>query len=59
MLLAAELLKKAQEMIKRQVHPSVIISGFKTACKQGINFVREHLALNVDELGPEGLAKVA
>ena len=46
-------------MIKRQIHPSVIISGYKTACKQGINFIKEHLALNTEDLGAEGLAKVA
>lgn len=58
-IIASELLQKALSMIRRQIHPSVIIAGYKTACKQGINFIKDHLAMSVDELGEEGLINVA
>ena len=46
-------------MIQRQIHPSVIISGYKTACKLAINYLKENMAVSIDELGDEGLANVA
>ncbi len=58
-LIAAELLQKALEMIRKQIHPSTIISGYKTALKHSVNFIKERLMLKVDELGEEGLINVA
>lgn len=46
-------------MIKRQIHPSVIISGYKTACKLAVNYLRENLAVKIEDLGDEGLTNVA
>ena len=46
-------------MIQRQIHPSVIISGYKTACKQAVSFLKEHLSIKVEDLGGEGLSNVA
>ncbi len=58
-IIASELLSRANEMIKKHIHPSVIISGYKSACKQAINYLKEHMALKVEELGEEGLKSVA
>lgn len=57
-IIASELLRRAYEMIQNQIHPSVIISGYKSACKLAINYIRENLSLNVSDLGEEGLKNV-
>lgn len=58
-LLAAELLKRAQELLKNRVHATSIIAGYKLAAKQAAQYLKEHLAVDVDTLGDTGLANVA
>ena len=58
-IIASELLSRANEMIQKQIHPSVIISGYKSACKQAINYLKENMSVKVEDLGDEGLKNVA
>ena len=58
-ILASELLNKALEMAKRQIHPSAIISGYKTACKQAVQYIQDCLALDVTAQDREQLLQVA
>ena len=58
-ILAAELLNKAYELIRNKVHPSSIISGYKKAMKESIKFINKHLVVQTEELGDEGLRNVA
>ena len=32
-IIAAELLKNAEDLVKYQIHPTTIISGYRLACK--------------------------
>jgi len=32
-IIAAELLKNADELVKQKIHPTSIISGYRLACK--------------------------
>lgn len=32
-ILAAELLKSADELVKQKIHPTSVISGYRLACK--------------------------
>ncbi|RWS00219.1 T-complex protein 1 subunit alpha-like protein, partial [Dinothrombium tinctorium] len=50
-LIAAELLKNADELVKCKIHPTSIISGYRLACKEACKYIQEYLTLNVDELG--------
>ena len=50
-ILAAELLKRANELIKMKVHPTNIISGYKIAAKYACKYIENTLAVNVDSLG--------
>lgn len=58
-ILAAELLKRANELIKMKVHPTNIISGYKIAAKEACSYIENKLAVSVDKLGEEALLNAA
>lgn len=58
-ILAAELLKNADELVKQQIHPTSIISGYRLACKEACKYISEHLTAPVDELDKATLVNVA
>ncbi|XP_076326999.1 T-complex protein 1 subunit alpha-like [Tachypleus tridentatus] len=58
-IIAAELLKNADELVKCRIHPTSIISGYRLACKESCKYIQEHLTLNVDELGQECIVNIA
>ena len=58
-ILAAELLSKAYELIRNKVHPSSIISGYKKAMKESIKFIEKNLIVKTEDLGEKGLQNVA
>ncbi|KAK2197457.1 bifunctional T-complex protein 1 [Babesia duncani] len=58
-LLAAELLKRANALVNAGIHPTSIISGYKLAIKDGIKYIKENLSQRVDQLGKEVLLNIA
>ncbi|XP_062535765.1 T-complex protein 1 subunit alpha [Armigeres subalbatus] len=58
-IIAAELLKNADELVKQKIHPTSIIAGYRLACKEACKYISEHLTAPVDELGRESLVNVA
>jgi len=58
-IIAAELLKNADELVKQKIHPTSIISGYRLACKEAVKYIQEHLTYKVDELGDECLIHAA
>lgn len=58
-ILAAELLKRANELIKLKVHPTNIIAGFKIAAKEACRYIENNLAVAVESLGEEALRNCA
>lgn len=58
-IIAAELLKNADELVKQKIHPTSIIAGYRLACKEACKYIAEHLTAPVDELGRESLVNVA
>jgi len=58
-ILAAELLKRAQELVKMKVHPTNIISGYKIAAREACRYIEDKLAISVETLGEEALANCA
>lgn len=58
-ILAAELLKHANELVKQKIHPTSIIAGYRLASKEACKYIQDHLTTNVDTLKPEYLVNVA
>jgi T-complex protein 1 subunit alpha len=54
-IIAAELLKKANEMIRNKVHPTNIINGYKMAAREACRYIEEKLSFDVGELGENNL----
>jgi T-complex protein 1 subunit alpha len=58
-IIAAELLKNADELAKQKIHPTSIIAGYRIACKESVKYIQEHLTYKVDALGEECIVNVA
>jgi len=58
-ILAAELLKRANDMIKDKLHPTNIITGYKIAAREACKYVEKNLATKVDIVGRESLINAA
>ncbi|CAF3379963.1 unnamed protein product [Rotaria sp. Silwood1] len=58
-IIAAELLKNADQLVKQKIHPTSVISGYKLACKLAVKYIHDKMVIPVDELGGECLINVA
>lgn len=58
-IIAAELLKNADELVKQKIHPTSIISGYRLACKEACRYIQDHLTIPVEELGKDCIVNVA
>ncbi|KAF8652689.1 hypothetical protein AX16_004194 [Volvariella volvacea WC 439] len=58
-IIAAELLRRANELVKAKIHPTTIITGYRLACKEAVKFMQDQLSIKVDALGREALINVA
>jgi thermosome len=57
-IFAGELLKKAEDMLEQNIHPTVIVSGYRKAAEKAMN-VLDKVAIPVDLEDRETLKKVA
>ncbi|MEM2419853.1 MAG: thermosome subunit beta [Candidatus Bathyarchaeia archaeon] len=57
-ILAGELLTKAEELINKNIHPTIIIDGYKKAMEKALETLEE-IAINVDLNSTEYLKKAA
>ncbi len=58
-IVAAELLKNADELARQKIHPTSIIAGYRLACKEAVKYIQEHLTYKVEALGEECLVSAA
>merc|ERR1719230_1198710 len=58
-IVAAELLKRANELVMNSIHPTTIMSGYRLAMKESIKFIKEQLAVKTEKLGREIAFNVA
>ncbi|WRT65697.1 T-complex protein 1 subunit alpha [Kwoniella shivajii] len=58
-LLASELLRRANELVRNKIHPTTVITGYRLACKEACRFMAEQLSTKVDKLGKDSLINVA
>lgn len=58
-IIASELLKRANELVRNQIHPTTIITGYRLALREAIRFIKEVLSQDVNELGKECIVSIA
>lgn len=58
-IIASELLKRANDLVKNKLHPTTIISGYRLALKEAIRYINEVLSQPVETLGKETLINIA
>lgn len=58
-IVAAELLKLADQLVREKIHPTSIISGYRHACKEAIKFIQDKMTISTEELGTEAIVNVA
>ena len=58
-ILAAELLKRANELVKTKVHPTSIMAGYRMALKESVNFIQKQLIVRQAQLNEESILAAA
>lgn len=58
-IIASELLKRANELVLQQIHPTTIISGYRLAMREAIKYIKENLSVPVNTLQDENLINAA
>ena len=58
-VIAAELLRRANELIKGGIHPTVVMAGYRTAVKEAVRYIKSSLVVAADSLGREVLLNAA
>lgn len=58
-IVAAEFLKRANDLVRNKIHPTSIISGYRLAMREACKYVDEKLAVKVDKLGKDSLVNCA
>jgi len=54
-IIASELLKRGLELVKNNIHPTVVMAGFRTAVKESVKFIKANLVVQADVLGRPNL----
>jgi len=58
-ILASELLKRANELVKNTIHPTTVMSGYRLAMKESIKYIKEQLVVKTEKLGREVAFNIA
>lgn len=58
-LIASELLKRANELMKNRIHPTTIITGYRLALREAVRYLAENISVTVDSLGRDSLINIA
>ena len=54
-IVAAELLKRANELVKANVHPTVVMAGYRLAMKEAVKYIKSNLLVESERLDRENL----
>ncbi|KAF2861817.1 t-complex protein 1 subunit alpha [Piedraia hortae CBS 480.64] len=58
-LVAAELLRRANELMKKRIHPTTIMTGYRLALREAVRYMNQNISTKVEALGRESLVNVA
>ncbi|CAM9016554.1 unnamed protein product [Wickerhamomyces anomalus] len=57
-IIASELLKRANELVKNKIHPTTIITGYRVALREATRYINEVLSQPVDSLVVDAMLAV-
>ncbi|KAK9771249.1 putative T-complex protein 1 subunit alpha [Seiridium cardinale] len=58
-LIAAELLRRGNELMKNKIHPTTIITGYRLAQREAIKYMNDNISIPVSKLGRDSLISIA
>jgi len=58
-IVAAELLKRANELVKKNTHPTVVMGGYRLALKEAVKYIKSHLVVSTETLTRSNLVSAA
>eukprot|EP00978_Attheya_sp_CCMP212_P037443 scaffold176427_cov44-Attheya_sp.AAC.1 len=58
-IIAAELLRRGNELVKTGIHPTTVIAGFRSALKAAVAYLKKEMVLNVSDLNDDHLIQAA
>ena len=58
-IIAAELLKRANELVKNNIHPTTVIAGYRIAMKESLKYIQANLSLKVSDLEQDVLLQIS
>ena len=58
-IIAAELLRRANELMKNRIHPTTIITGYRLGLREAVRYLNENISVKVESLGRESLVNIA
>ncbi|GJJ12195.1 T-complex protein 1 subunit alpha [Clathrus columnatus] len=58
-IIAAELLRRANDLVKSKIHPTTVITGYRLACREACKFMVDQISVKVDTLGKDALINAA
>jgi len=58
-IIAAEILKLANRLVKNHIHPTSVIAGLNLAKREACKFIKDNLAMKVESLGKDAIINAA
>lgn len=58
-LIAAELLRRANDLMKNRIHPTTIITGYRLALREALKYMSENISTSVADLSKDTLLSIA
>ncbi|KAJ5328790.1 Chaperone tailless complex polypeptide 1 [Penicillium brevicompactum] len=58
-LIASELLRRGNELMKNRIHPTTIINGYRLALREAVKYMNENVTTKVDNIGKDSLVNIA
>ena len=58
-ILAGELLKRANDLVRNRIHPTSIISGYRLAMREAVKYIENKCAVDISTLGEEAILNCA
>ncbi|KAI9730341.1 MAG: T-complex protein 1 subunit alpha [Cirrosporium novae-zelandiae] len=58
-LIAAELLRRGNELMKNRIHPTTIITGYRLALREAVKYMYDNISVKTENLSRDSLINIA